>query len=1017
MKRLLLTTTAFCFAVLPAFADPVTAAVAALGAASATAATFFGLTTAASIAAFSFTATFFTNFAIIGGLSLLSRALMPKPNRTIPISGYEVAGVSAAADHAIIYGETRVGGVVVYKETTPSSSNKYLHLVVAVAGHEVESFEKIYFDDEEVTLDGDNFVTSTNYFGYDFSQAQEGNPSNITTIPKARIITHLGTADQEADTTLSAESAGKWTADHRLQGIAYVYVRLEYDQDAWPNGEPAISFLVQGKKLYNSNTDTTEYSTNPAWALRDYLVSDYGLNVSTDEIDEASFATAAAICDEDVDVAAGTEKRYTINGTFTTGSKPNEIIDALVNSMAGTIWYSAGKWRVKAGAYTSPVLSLNEDDLRGNISITTRASRRDNFNIVRGTFKGAETNYQKTDFPQIRSQTFIDVDGGQESAIDIELPFTSTSSMAQRIAKIALYRAREQITVTAAFGMRAFQLQVGDIIQLTNTRAGWTDKTFEVANWAFAPDAEQGLVVSMTLREISSAVFDWSVDDEQALEFNNTTLANPFTKPRIGINHSLSSQIVNEHITNVLTLTVSSNQPERVDYVIVEFKKSSETKYKKMGVGELGDFQVIDIEDGTYDFRVRAVTVLGIRSDYETLTAQIIETPKRDPQDVSNFSGALSDGVVNLTWAASTDPDLSHYKIRHTRDEDLSAGDLLTIWADSIVIVDKVARPATSVQVPALGGTYMIRAYNKQNRPSQNYSYFTLPEESLRDFAYFTQSSEQTAFSGNKTNVTKYNNSLYLGDPYLDSDSMPLVVVDAANKGTVVWITIVMAILEISNASLTSGELYDILTTDISGYDAGDINQDTVIDLIDVNKLLDYMSGDNTYAYWIETYIRDPILAAYEAGESWVNTFNWDSVTEGTYEFNITTSLASNEHYRTRILIDVERETGIFLRSGGSTTKYDPFPSNIWDNIGGNWDNWTGNWDNWDNGGSTRYQDNIDVEIYVNPQDTGGTYLGWRKFNSVDLYGRNAEYKIVLKSNMFGVIPKITWLQKWAEWD
>ena len=1012
MKRLLLTTTAFCFAVLPAFADPVTAAVAALGAASATAATFFGLTTAASIAAFSFTATFFTNFAIIGGLSLLSRALMPKPNRTIPISGYEVAGVSAAADHAIIYGETRVGGVVVYKETTPSSSNKYLHLVIAVAGHEVESFEKIYFDDEEVTLDGDNFVTSSNYFGYDFSQAQEGNPSNITTIPKARIITHLGTADQEADTTLSAESAGKWTADHRLQGIAYVYVRLEYDQDAWPNGEPAISFLVQGKKLYNSNTDTTEYSTNPAWALRDYLVSDYGLNVSTDEIDEASFATAASICDEDVDVAAGTEKRYTINGTFTTGSKPNEIIDALVNSMAGTIWYSAGKWRVKAGAYTSPVLSLNEDDLRGNISITTRASRRDNFNIVRGTFKGAETNYQKTDFPQIRSQTFIDVDGGQESAIDIELPFTSTSSMAQRIAKIALYRAREQITVTAAFGMRAFQLQVGDIIQLTNTRAGWTDKTFEVANWAFAPDAEQGLIVSMTLREISSTVFDWSVDDEQALEFNNTTLANPFTKPRIGINHSLSSQIVNEHITNVLTLTVSSNQPERVDYVIVEFKKSSESKYKKMGVGELGDFQVIDIEDGTYDFRVRAVTVLGIRSDYETLTAQIIETPKRDPQDVSNFSGALSDGVVNLTWAASTDPDLSHYKIRHTRDEDLSAGDLLTIWADSVVIVDKVARPATSVQVPALGGTYMIRAYNKQNRPSLNYSYFTLPEESLRDFANSDTENEHTAFSGTKTDVKVDSNNLYL-----DAASLPLVVVDAANKGTVVWPVVYVAMADIISGSLTSGDLYDILTADVSGYDAGDIDQSTVIDLLDIIELIGYVGGDNTYANLIETYIRDPILAAYDAGEGWVTTANWDDVTEGTYEFSNTTAFVSDRHYRTRILIDVQRATGVFADIGSGDQLLNPFPSDVWDGIQGNWDGWVGNWDNWDDGSSTRYQDNIDVEIYVNPEDSGGTALGWRKFNSVDLYGTDATYKLVLKSNMFGATPKISFVQKLLEWD
>jgi hypothetical protein len=48
--------------------------------------------------------------------------------------------------------------------------------------------------------------------------------------------------------------------------------------------------------------------------------------------------------------------------------------------MAGIIWYAQGKWRCKAGSYTSPVITLNEDDLRGSLQIQTRASRRDNFN-------------------------------------------------------------------------------------------------------------------------------------------------------------------------------------------------------------------------------------------------------------------------------------------------------------------------------------------------------------------------------------------------------------------------------------------------------------------------------------------------------------------------------------------------------------------------------------------------------------------------------------------------------------
>ena len=138
---------------------------------------------------------------------------------------------------------------------------------------------------------------------------------------------------------------------------------------------------------------------------------------------------------------------------------------------------------------------------------------RDNFNTVKGVFKGSETNFMPSDYPAVTSQTFINVDNGEESVLDFELPFTDTNTRAQRIAKMALFRNREQLTVSAVFGLKAFQVQVGDIVQFTNTRAGFSDKTFEVVNWSFKPETDQTLNVEMDLREISSSVFDWNAED------------------------------------------------------------------------------------------------------------------------------------------------------------------------------------------------------------------------------------------------------------------------------------------------------------------------------------------------------------------------------------------------------------------------------------------------------------------------------------------------------------------------
>ena len=84
-----------------------------------------------------------------------------------------------------------------------------------------------------ITLDGSGNVTS---------------PSKYN--GKVRIKLHLGSPDQTADTFLVDESA-HWTTQHRLRGIAYMYVRLAFDADVFPNGIPEITATISGKKVYD----------------------------------------------------------------------------------------------------------------------------------------------------------------------------------------------------------------------------------------------------------------------------------------------------------------------------------------------------------------------------------------------------------------------------------------------------------------------------------------------------------------------------------------------------------------------------------------------------------------------------------------------------------------------------------------------------------------------------------------------------------------------------------------------
>ena len=683
------------------------------------------------------------------------RALMPKPP-SFGNRGYQTTAIGTALDHQIIYGKVRVGGARIYDEAT-GQNNKYLHRVVAVAGHEIQSFDEIYINDEVVALDGSGNVTS---------------PSKYN--GKVRIKLHLGSPNQTADTFLVNESA-HWTTEHRLRGIAYMYIRLAFDADVFPNGIPEITATISGKKVYDPHTSTTAWSDNPALCLRDYLTSSYGIAEETANIDDTLVTAAANVCDQTNTIAGTT--RYTCNGAFTTASTPYDMINGILTSMDGSLWYAQGKWRMKPAYWTAPVLDLNEDDLRSSMSVSTRHSRRDNFNTVKGTFRGEESNWQTTDYPQVTNAAFVTADGGQESVADVDLPFTDNSIEARRIARISLERNRQQLTVSASFGLKTLQVQVGDNIRLTNSRFDWDNKEFEVIAWNFGLTDGLDLQTQMTLRETAESVYD-EVDDGVVYERDNTTLLSPFSVPSVGLSVLAEAKVSNQKVSNIAVATVTSSRPEGIDYVEVEYKLSTESTYSSFGQGPLGEFKVRDLQVADYDFRARAINTFGIRGEFEYLLNVEINAFIGDPSEVSSLTAELSGGTLFLSWPPVPDADLSHYEVKHNSN---TTG---ATWSNSTTIVEKIARPGTSTTVPARSGTFLIRAYDKEDNFSENVtSTIVLPSE-LPELGQTDTQTEDPTFSGAKTNTVVISSNLeidqtsaanptgeYLFSNYIDTGS------------------------------------------------------------------------------------------------------------------------------------------------------------------------------------------------------------------------------------------------------
>lgn len=673
--------------------------------------------------------TLFTHFLVTTAMGAALNALSPKPNlgNLGASRGYSIAGESGAAlDHQIIYGRVRVGGVRLYDAST-GGNNDFLHRILGFAGHEIESYDEIYLNDEVVTLDGTGNVTSpARYNGF------------------VRIKRYFGTTTQTADADLVSDTTalteGRWTTAHRLQGIAYLYVRFKYSADVFPNGVPTVSATIKGRKVLDTRTSTTAWSDNPALCLNDYLTNAFGMNQAITKVDTAAISAAANICDQVVD----SEKRYTCNGSFVTSFTPSQVLSDMLTSMGGLLWYSQGKWRVKASSYTAPTVTLDENDLRSGISLSTRHSRRSNFNTVKGKFKGAESNWQEADYPVVSDPVFVSEDNGIVNTLDFSLPFTTSSKTAQRIANIALRRNREQLTFSASFGLRAFQVEVGDFVYVNNTRFGWTNKVFEVTNWTFGLTEGLDLQVQMTLREISSAVFT----DEPASIFssNNTTLPSPFYTEAVGIAMSGEVRVINESLTDVIIATITATQPANVERVEVQFKKTADTNWTVIGVGALGKYEAVVVDpNSTYDFRARSYSYLGIKSDWNTINAFQPVGLLAPPNDVTNFRANLNGGNINLEWNPVPDLDLSYYLIRHAIEETGAT------FANSTTAIEKVSRPGTSATIPTRPGTYAIRAYDKSGNQSVNSTSFVVPAAALETFTNNLTLTDSPTFAGTKT--------------------------------------------------------------------------------------------------------------------------------------------------------------------------------------------------------------------------------------------------------------------------
>jgi hypothetical protein len=295
------------FVALPAMADPVSLIASAIG--------YLFPAVAAYATAIA------TGILVAVGIGMADRARKKaRDARNQSLRDRVITVRGATEPRRMVLGRCRVGGVAAFHGSTGPNKEQFV-MVVALAAHEVDAIEEVWFNDQKLTLGGTNnewvqtapwaitqpdsyselFVgdSTTTVFnlqrapiagsvsaGWNSGGGEGGNwvvfgiagvtgtAVTLDTAPGAgvsftidyqanvttsyaRVRSFLGASGQTVDSVVSALFPGQWDSTHPLSGCAGLACFFYYSEEAYVSGLPNVSAVVRGAKVYDPRKDST----------------------------------------------------------------------------------------------------------------------------------------------------------------------------------------------------------------------------------------------------------------------------------------------------------------------------------------------------------------------------------------------------------------------------------------------------------------------------------------------------------------------------------------------------------------------------------------------------------------------------------------------------------------------------------------------------------------------------------------------------------------------------------------
>ena len=430
------------------------------------------------------------------------------PNPEQEAQGAKVTKQGTNVAIPVIYGYRRTGGAVIFAETN-GTSNQYLYIVYAICEGEIEGIKRVIVNDVDLPL-------PTNKYAF----------NSIISVTEGRFkdriqMEFFSGTDNQSQSSLANQTPTWPTKPRQMPGLAYAVMRFEWkeiktqedaDNNPFSGGIPKVQFDVLGKKVYDVRTHgggltlandyanlTKSYSFNPANCLLDYMMNPrYGAGFKKEEINADSFKVAANKYEQTVNYSNSQSGRaLTLNAVLDTRNKVLDNAKTLLGGCRGIMPFVQGRYKLKVedGGNATDISSttvtvaydVDKDVIVGGISLTgEQKSTKYNQVIV---------NYIDPDL-QFSSQQIIFNRSGDQVADEDEVlsgEFTfntlTNKAIARDLGQMIYDKSRTQRQIKFKATQELLDVEVGDIIRVTDTVLDLNLKTFRVVGMKLNNDA------------------------------------------------------------------------------------------------------------------------------------------------------------------------------------------------------------------------------------------------------------------------------------------------------------------------------------------------------------------------------------------------------------------------------------------------------------------------------------------------------------------------------------------------